>query len=646
MVEGIRKERSIPERIARSLIQNEAQFIQSLEIFNNTSIVGGQGAQSGNASNGPGQLGNYLKKEGDIIEGAFAMRAKLIEIADNEIDITKIGENFTSYVILNAEGGMSNDSLNFIKGGSVNAIVTGAEFRGLQFLVLQGTVGEEYTINNDPSGNGDASAVPRFNIRTPDGLPFILKGNQQLILFYDQVTNQWAFPVSGAISEGGGTTQPKRVAKDLGDVTGGVFVDWSVAEFCRMRLIGDVTLTHLVGVPNGEWQQLTLEFLQDGPGQRNVVFLDGFANHIVPIVFKGGNRFTTIRFYAYKDNLTTRIFAFQDQDIDFFESFIQAAMSANQTANLSALDHVEFNLAIANDNTISVSDGSGQAKGVFTNFKKGHLYQCEAVVGIRGQGTSQARMAVRWFNKTTSQEFGSHASILTMNSDERESNGPVAKGFFVADDSSDEVEVRITFSSNVDRILPGGATTDPFSYVIIKDCGVAGIENLEFNIVDAAPPSTVPDIPVQFNARMVLPVVLSGTNPSIFTGSAGIAHLVWGRDNQNWEAPNQTNNREIKCLSPGVIRKITFKPNSNSFNKNIEFQLLEDGVVKGPVWFTMVQGSSAPLSFPTGKDSITSILLERGKSYVIRARSTDGVNPTGSCPLGGMIEVYFGNGLS
>ncbi|KKM73095.1 hypothetical protein LCGC14_1413960, partial [marine sediment metagenome] len=67
MTEGIRKEKNLPERIARTIIQNEELFIQSLKIFANTSIVGSQGAQAGGSSGGPSGVGNYLRKDGDAM---------------------------------------------------------------------------------------------------------------------------------------------------------------------------------------------------------------------------------------------------------------------------------------------------------------------------------------------------------------------------------------------------------------------------------------------------------------------------------------------------------------------------------------------------------------------------------------------------
>lgn len=48
---GVRKSRNDRDRITRALIKDEEQFIQSLKIFNNTSIVGAQGASSGGAPN-------------------------------------------------------------------------------------------------------------------------------------------------------------------------------------------------------------------------------------------------------------------------------------------------------------------------------------------------------------------------------------------------------------------------------------------------------------------------------------------------------------------------------------------------------------------------------------------------------------------
>ena len=65
-------------------------------------------------------------------------------------------------------------------------------------------------------------------------------------------------------------------------------------------------------------------------------------------------------------------------------------------------------------------------------------------------------------------------------------------GFFVADAIGDIVEVRIKSQFGVNSIKAGDQSAEQMSYVVIKDCGVAGIDSLEGNLV-AAPEPTGPD---------------------------------------------------------------------------------------------------------------------------------------------------------
>ena len=121
MTEGIRKEKNLPARIARSLIQNEELFIQSLKIFANTSIVGSQGTQAGGSTGGSSGVGNYLRKDGDIMDGPIAFQPTIASIVANQIDIRKSeGTNYTSKLFLVAEVGFE-DELNFILGGESSA---------------------------------------------------------------------------------------------------------------------------------------------------------------------------------------------------------------------------------------------------------------------------------------------------------------------------------------------------------------------------------------------------------------------------------------------------------------------------------------------------------------------------------------------
>lgn len=178
--------------MTRSLIKDEAQFIQSLKIFNNTSIVGAQGAQGGSQSNSPPLAGNFLRKEGDFMIGGFGLHPILVTIDTGVIDAriaAVVGgafqNNFSSRLIVNGEGAVDDD---------VDQILS-EKIPGM-LMVIQGIVGQVLTIKHLAKGGGDE------DIRTPDGLDFFVTGEQNVTLIYDAVNNEWAF-MDGAISVAG-----------------------------------------------------------------------------------------------------------------------------------------------------------------------------------------------------------------------------------------------------------------------------------------------------------------------------------------------------------------------------------------------------------------------------------------------------------
>ncbi|KKM21290.1 hypothetical protein LCGC14_1636940, partial [marine sediment metagenome] len=517
---GIRKEKNLPERITRSLIQNEELFIQSLKIFANTSIVGSQGSQSGGSTGGPSGVGNYLRKDGDIMDGVFATRPSIATIADNEIDIRKVtATNYTSKVFLVPESGNA-DVLNFIVGGTAGTKILGSEFPG-QWLIVQPIALATITINNDASDFGDPTATPRQNIRTPDGNPVILKNEQAVLLNFDVTSGQWSFIGAVGTSVTGDICFPE---KDSGDQSGALTIFFNRNRFCRIRVIGNLTITFDTSeMIFGKIYFLTVEVLQDPTGQRIVTYTDApFENNLTPKVFKAANRYTSTRFYAYKLDAgsAVRIFAFdefQEFSQEFFDGFIQARLDTDQTANLTPNKHIEFDLKIATDNTIVVSVGGGQAAGIFTNFEVGHLYQCECHNAIEGAIVS-SELTVQFFNVTKGVFFGSQGRTQLTTHTLLESSQPVAKGFFVADSIGDQIEVRIRAASGVNKIIAGSGSADSTSYVVIKDCGVAGIENLPGNIIPAPTP-TGPEVIGPLKGYAIGNVSLS--SPSTFFRSLG-----------------------------------------------------------------------------------------------------------------------------
>lgn len=165
----------------RALIKDEEQFVQSLKIFNNTSIVGSVGGQSGGISNAPAEGGNFLRREGDFMIGGFGLHPILVTVASDVIDARLISDAYTSRLIVNGEGGVDDDIEQILSEKQPGSI-----------LVIQGIAGQVLTIKNLAKGGGDE------DIRTPGGVDFFVVGEQNVTLIYDAVNNEWAF-MDGAL---------------------------------------------------------------------------------------------------------------------------------------------------------------------------------------------------------------------------------------------------------------------------------------------------------------------------------------------------------------------------------------------------------------------------------------------------------------
>ena len=135
------------DRVARALIKDEEQFIQSLKIFNNTSIVGTTGGSGGEGAGGPGVGGNFVKRTGDTMTGQLGFQPILRELVTDVLDLTKAAESFTGRVIVDGEAGDMNDQIRRIlsekiPGGrlSIQGVAHGGSHRltltpfGISFL--------------------------------------------------------------------------------------------------------------------------------------------------------------------------------------------------------------------------------------------------------------------------------------------------------------------------------------------------------------------------------------------------------------------------------------------------------------------------------------------------------------------------------
>ena len=87
---------------------------------------------------------------------------------------------------------------------------------------------------------------------------------------------------------------------DLGStLSGGVTVDWSLANKFRGIMTGNVTITFTnAPVIDGEYQQVVLELKQDATGGRTVSFADSFENDHTPITAEAPNVYNVWAFFG------------------------------------------------------------------------------------------------------------------------------------------------------------------------------------------------------------------------------------------------------------------------------------------------------------------------------------------------------------
>lgn len=284
-------------------------------------------------------------------------------------------------------------------------------------------------------------------------------------------------------STGGGGCPIICIENSLGDVTGIVDLDWSLANFHRAVLTGDTTFNIINTPGNTLWQDICLEVQQDEVGGHSVGFVQGFANSFIPVAIQGAGRYTSWQIYTYEEPSGTDIFQGFDKSgnngpsvpgggglFQGFAGYIQAVLSLDQTTNIGINDHIEFDTILSND-TITVSVGTGQANGIFSGFRPGHTYECEVHVGVLGSSAA-LNFACQWFDITENAFIGTQSQSISVRSNQQRNFQPVGKAMFQAVSLADTLEVRIKDSTALTNISNGSSSTEPETFVTIKDCGV------------------------------------------------------------------------------------------------------------------------------------------------------------------------------
>ena len=246
-------------------------------------------------------------------------------------------------------------------------------------------------------------------------------------------------------------------------------IDWSVANFQRMVLQGGMLITHTNLPAPGKWQQVIVEYTQDGIGSHNVTYTQSFANGVVPLVNFAPTSKTSVVFYAYNTGVITLILAFETQSAGNTD-FIHAIKAVNQPPPLTVTSHAEFD-TILNSQGITVSTGAGQLSGIFSGFRAGRTYECECFIGMSDPAIP-ATLGYDWVDIAGGGLFiGNRGFVHTMDSPGTfQSIQPSAKAIFQPVADTDTLEVQFTSNSNLAGItMLGSMIGQPESYVVIKD---------------------------------------------------------------------------------------------------------------------------------------------------------------------------------
>ncbi len=395
--------------------------------------------------------------EGALFRGnlGFNLQTAILDVGTETLDILEDGSGNPLNVI-------SVDKIVGLSAGLTGNLTTilGAQRPG-QRLLLYGIQGNTITIKNT------AGATPN-TILTPDATDFTLTDTNVALLVYDITTTQWRVLSGGG--SGGGLTDPIILNEnDLGTI-GFITqtIDWSLANFHRAILNGPISISHINLPVSGKWEQLILEFTQDGTGGHVVTYTQGFANGVVPLTNLTADSKTTVVFYAYNTGVSSVILAFETRSAGN-TNFIHAIKAADQPPPLTVGTHAEFD-TIVNNSGIVVSTGAGQLSGIFSGFRAGRTYECECFIGMR-DAAIPAVLGYCWVNVATALFIGSRGFVGTQdNPGSFQSQQPSAKAIFTPAADTDTLVVDFTTNSNLAGIsLLGSMIGQPESYVVIKD---------------------------------------------------------------------------------------------------------------------------------------------------------------------------------
>ena len=167
---GVRRERSTDSRVADSILDGDRIQIENEKIFKETGDA--NTANSPGAANLVTAAGNFLSKAGDTRNGPMGNQLGIVEIIDDEINVSISSGNYFPVLVLNGEGG-ADDNLDRIVPGS-------GVFLNQEQMVQAGS----FPITLRETGGG--------NILTPGMVDVILQPGDYAKLFFSIVAgNKW-----------------------------------------------------------------------------------------------------------------------------------------------------------------------------------------------------------------------------------------------------------------------------------------------------------------------------------------------------------------------------------------------------------------------------------------------------------------------
>ncbi len=481
----------------------------------------------------------------------------------------------------------------------------------------------------------------------------VLQRNEIAILIFDETLPlnepDGNYMVIAGGSGGGGVACPVICPEnDLGDVQGVTAIDWSLSPFHRMRMIGATQIV-MINTPTAPgWHEITVQFLEDPTGGFAVTFLDVFRNTPIPVVRKGANRYTIVKFYSYFNGFE-HIFTWQPPYLTNSEvaqpsinqGMIHAILSATQTSNLAVNDHIEFD-TILFQNNMAVSIGAGQLSGIFSGFKKARTYELTATLGVNKGAPPGGFFTYQWFDIALGVFIGSKGTAS--DPDGSDPYQQIAKAFFQAGDVTDTVELKILSQSGfpIDTVF----NFAPESFAEIKDCGQTqeqfdeGLEELldeDTELLPSTPPFAFTVNSTLFNnyfrrnpysnvagtivgARVVIPFETNGAR--IFATTISLTDL-------------QVPTGQAQAGTFGFIKKVRMKIKENTLNKAIQVKFFRNGGDIGTL-FTINAGA-------TGNASSTgSTPIAVGDRWSFLFETTDGLIPSGFMSWSMSTDIEWG----